>query len=404
MKVLQINAVSGIRSTGRICVEISDYLNSIGHEGYIAYSDGPVYEKGYKIGTTFEKKIHAFFSRLLGTQAYFSKKGTRKLLKFMDSIKPDVVQLRNLHGNFINFKLFLDYCSEKDIAVVITMHDCWYYTGKCTHYTVDKCYKWKTGCGNCPRLKKDNISWFFDRTKKMLNDKKKLYERIPRLAVVGGAQWITDEAKLSILSNAKIITRIYEWIDLDVFKPVDSEGLKEKLNLKNKFIVLGVASIWANSKGFDKFLEISRKINDDMIIILVGKIKSQIDLPKNIIHIDETHDVNELIEFYSMADVLLNLSSEEGFGKVSAEALACGTPLIANRSTANPELVGPGCGFILEDLDPENIIEALNIVKNHKKEFFSENCINFAKNNFKKQERLNDFVNLFQSLIDLKKS
>jgi hypothetical protein len=64
MRVLQINAVSGIRSTGRTCVEIADYLNENGDEGYIAYSDGLPYVKGYKIGSTVEKKLHGLLSRI----------------------------------------------------------------------------------------------------------------------------------------------------------------------------------------------------------------------------------------------------------------------------------------------------------------------------------------------------
>ena len=102
MKVLQINAISRIRSTGRLCAEIADYLNSIGEEGYLAYSAGKPYEKGYKIGTPFGMKLHSFCSRLFGLQGYFSESGTKKLLKYMDKLKPDVVHLHNLHANYIN--------------------------------------------------------------------------------------------------------------------------------------------------------------------------------------------------------------------------------------------------------------------------------------------------------------
>ena len=172
MRVLQINAVSGIRSTGRMVTEISNYLNDNGHEGYIAYSDGIPYIKGYKIGSKIEKTIHAISSRVLGTQGYFSIAGTHKLLNYMVELKPDIIHLHNLHGNCINLKLLLEYIANKDIPTVITLHDCWFYTGKCTQYTVDDCYKWKIECNNCPRLNKDNISWLLDRTKKCIMIKK----------------------------------------------------------------------------------------------------------------------------------------------------------------------------------------------------------------------------------------
>lgn len=399
MKVLQINAVSGIRSTGRTAVEIADYLNNNGHEGYIAYSDGIPYEKGYKIGSKVEIKLHGLFSRIFGTQAYFSRYGTKKLLKYIEKIKPDIIHLRNLHGNYINLELLLKYIAAYDIPTVLTLHDCWFYTGKCTHYTIDNCYKWKTECGTCPRLKKDNKSWLFDRTKKMHNNKKKWFSNIPRLGVIGVSEWITNEARKSLLSEAKVITRIYNWLDLEVFKPVNTEDIRNKLDLGDKFVILGVASGWSNAKGLDKFIELSKIISDDMVIILVGKINKSINLPQNIISINETHNVNELVKYYSTADVFLNLSLEETFGKVTAEALACGTPAIVFNSTANPELVGENCGYIVEKLDGIEVLRYIREIQVNGKLYYKENCIKYAKENFSKNDRIRDYESIYKILL-----
>lgn len=398
MKVLQINAVSGIRSTGRIVTEISDYLDNNEHEGYIAYSDGIPYKKGYKIGSKIEKKLHGLLSRLFGTQAYFSKYGTKKLLDYINKIEPDIIHLHNLHGNYINLKILIKYIKDNDIPTVITLHDCWFYTGKCTHYTVDNCYKWKTECGKCLRLKKDNKSWFFDRTSKMLIDKKVWFGNIPRLAVVGVSDWITNEAKESILSSATIITRIYNWIDLDVFKPVCTEKLKQSPPFKDKFIILGVASSWSSAKGIDKFIELAENIQDDMIIVLIGNIKNEAALPKNVIHLDETHNINELVEYYSMADVFVNLSLEESFGKVTVEALACGTPAIVFNATANSELVADGCGYVCDSNDMKEVLYNIITIKTKGKKEYSSNCTNFVKMNFNIIERIQDYVKLYEDL------
>lgn len=399
MKILQINAVSGIRSTGRICVDIANYLNNNGDKGYIAYSSGLPYEKGYKIGKTLEIKVHGLYSRIFGLQAYFSKDSTIKLINYIKDLKPDIVHLNNLHGNYINLKLLLKYLAENDIPTVLTLHDCWFYTGKCTHYTVDGCYKWQNGCGNCSRLKKDNPSWFFDRTKKMYKDKKELFEKIPRLAVVGVSDWITNEARKSFLSSAKIITRIYNWIDLDVFKPVNTEMLRNKLKLENKFVILGVASSWCNAKGLDKFIELASLIPEDMIIIIVGNIDRKVAISKNIIHIKETHNVKELVEYYSIADIFINLSLEESFGKVTAEALACGIPVVVLKSTANPELVGEGCGYVIEKNDLNQVYNAILKMKKKGETYYSNKCMLYAKANFNKGDRLSDYLNVYEQLI-----
>ena len=400
MKVLQINAVGGISSTGRTCFELADYLNNNGHEGYIAYSTGYPYYKGYKIGNKLDTKVHALFSRIFGTQAYFSKLATRKLLNYISNLKPDVIHLHNLHSNYINLKLLLSYLAENDIPTVITLHDCWFYTGKCTYYTLDNCYKWQTGCGRCPRLKLDNPSWFFDRTKKMLRDKKTLLERIPRLAVVGVSDWITNEARKSFLASAKILTRIYNWVDTDVFKPVNGTSLKRKLGIIDKYVILGVASGWSKRKGIDKFIELSGIIPPEMKIVLVGGISNKIKLPQKIIHIPEIHDVSELVEYYSMADVYAHCSMEETFGKTIAEALSCGTPAVVFNSTACPEVIGPGCGLIINEYDASAILKAIVMICKNGKPFYSSNAIKHIKKNFSPIIIFEEIVKLYKQLTE----
>lgn len=399
MKILHINAVNGIRSTGRLCSELIEYLNSNGHKAYIAYSDG-IKAKGYKIGTKLDRKCHGVLSRITGKQGYFSYLATYRLLKYMESLRPDIIHLHNLHGNYINIKMLLKYIAKKDIATVISLYDCWFFTGKCCHYTMEECYKWKEECKHCPRLHKDNPSWFFDRSKKMYYDKKNLLGQIKNLAVLGASDWITGEAKQSFLKNAKIISRIYYWVDFDVFQPVFAEDLRQSMKLMDKFVILGVASFWTADKGFYEFLRLSKKLPENMVIILIGNIKENIGEYKKLIHIRETHDKSEMVRFYSMADVVLNLSAEETFGLVTAEALACGTPVIALNSTSNPELIGASCGYVVEKNDRKDLYRKINLVYRNTKNYYSKHCINHANNSFNKANCINEYIKLYHGLID----
>lgn len=139
------------------------------------------------------------------------------------------------------------------------------------------------------------------------------------------------------------------------------------MNLTNNFIILGVASGWSNDKGLDKFIEISQHVESNVRIVLVGKTDNSLIFPENIISIPETDKIQELVEYYSMADVLLNLSLEETFGKVVAEALSCGTPVISIDSTANAELVGFGCGYVLDEWSITGVLEKINLIKRNEK-------------------------------------
>ena len=409
MKVLYINAVKEIGSTGRNYSQISRYLKEHGESISIAYSYGKVGSNeisdcdSYKIGTNFEKKVHALCSRIFGLQGYFSYFSTKKLLKYIDTFNPDIVQLGNLHSNYINIKLLLKYLAEKDIITIVDLHDCWFFTGRCTHYTVTNCYKWQTECKNCPRLKKDNNSWFFDFSKKMYKDKKKLFNSIPRLIVIGVSDWIINEAKRSFLSNSKSIVRIYNWVDFKTFRPVNVEHLKNEMNFKNKFIILSIASEWSNDKGLDKFIELSEIVGDDMKVVLVGNIDKEIIENSKIINIPSTNNIKRLVEYYCIGDVFVNFSIEETFGKVSAEALACGLPILTFNSTANSELVGNDCGYVVDDYDVRKFYEYIKKVKEHGKEYYTKNCINFAKKNFNMDLNIKKYYYLYKKeLGDIK--
>lgn len=403
MKVLQINAVNKVASTGRTCSELSRCLTEHGDMCVTAYSKGISVDTNaeYVIGNSYDIKLHGLFSRISGKQGYFSKGETKKLLRFIKKYSPDIVILRNLHGNYINMPMLLSFLAENDIATVAVLHDCWFFTGKCCYYTSDGCYKWQTECRDCPSLKKDNKSWFFDRSTEMFRDKERLFNSIPRLAVVGVSQWLTNEAKKSpIFKNAREIIKIYNWIDLEVFKPVDAASLRGQLGLVDKKMILAAASGWSNRKGLGTILEISKKLSDDERIVMVGNLRTDVTLPDKVISMPATNSVEDLVRYYSAADVLLQPSLEETFGKVTAEAISCGTPVVCFDSTATPELVGEGCGAVVPVNDVEKMFSELKTVLRNGKSVYSEKCRDFAVQNFNMEINISQYYALFQRLIN----
>lgn len=403
LKILQINVINKMASTGRTTMELGHEIEKAGMQSRIAVAIGTKEENVYLIGSKFEHKIHAVLSRIFGLQGYFSYCGTKRLLRYMDIEKPDVVHLRNLHGNYIKLPMLFAYLKKNCIPTVITLHDCWFYTGKCCHYTSVGCSKWTKGqCNCCPKLQDDNISWFFDRTHKMLKDKKKFVDNLDNLTVVGVSQWITDEARKSyVFSNVQDIIKIYNWVDEKVFYPRDCLDARRKLGLENKFVILSVASGWSDKKGLDKIRKISTKVPTDMVIVLVGKCEQNVT-EKNIRLVGETKDVNELAEFYSMADVYLNLSVEESFGKVSAESIMCGTPVIALASTANPEIVGDNCGYVIKKFDETEIVDKLLTIRKKTKKAYSNSCLKFGRGNFSKDRNISAYIDLYNKMIEKK--
>lgn len=401
MKILQVNAVSGKGSTGRICVELAEGLILHGHSAYVAYSQGSSsFSNSFRFGNTLEQKSHALLSRITGLQGYFSPGGTRKLIDWIRHEQPDIVHLHNLHSNNINLVQLLNFLTEIKIPMVITLHDCWYFTGKCTHYTDDNCRKWVSHCYECPRIRKDNKSFFFDQTYKMFEDKKRAFGKLDNVAVIGVSDWITNEAKKSFLKEAKIIERVYNWIDQSVFRPVNG-NLKKKYRIpEGHSIVLVVSGGWDDkSNKLNDAMELARLLPWNIKLLLVGSIRNKESLPPGIIHIPYVESAEKMAEIYSLADVYVHLSTEDTFGKVIAEAMACGTPVVVYNSTACPEVVGDGCGYIISKRDTKGISTAVIKIFSRNKSRYSNKCIQHVTENFNFNQQVNKTTQVYENLL-----
>lgn len=401
MRVLQINAVYWQLSTGRSAAELSDACQNSGHDTMAAFSVGKVFDphREYLIGGPFGQKIHAVLSRLTGLQGYFSRHATKKLLRFMDQYRPDVVVLRNLHANYIHLPMLLNYLAQKDIPTVAVLHDCWFYTGNCCHYTVTGCYRWQESCGNCPAKKDYNASWLFDRSRKMLRDKQEGFGAIPRLGVVAVSDWMLSEAKKAkAFANATCMQRIYNWVDRDKFRITDSVHARKDLGLGDEKIILCVAGAWDEKKGIGTVVRLADMLSEQERVLLVGSVGKGVQLPEKVIHIPKTGSVERLVALYNAADVFLQPSLEETFGKVSSEALACGTPVVCFDSTANPELVGENCGAVVPVGDLEGMLHAVRQIFANGKASYSQSCRAFAAENFDMQKSMNQYMQLFLKL------
>ena len=391
MKIFYVNATSGAGSTGNICQELAKAYTLGGNECKIFYGNGKsVDENSIKIASKFSVKIHALLSRISGLQGYYSNCATNKLIKTIKKQKPDIVHIHNVHGNYLNINKLFKFLSVNDIPTVITLHDCNLYTGKCTHYTDVKCDRWKTTCGNCPQLKKDIPSLIFDRTAKMLSDKEKAYSSFKRLGVIAVSEWIKNETEQSILRTAKI-KRIYNWIDSEVFKPQQKNS--------DDFTVLLVSAKWAkNMPKYKDLLKLSEKLNGLAKIKVVGKVEKGLEFPVNVEVVKYISNAKDMAKLYSDAQVYVHLSSEDSFGKVIAESLACGTPVIVYNSTACPELVSEKSGYVVEVRDVDAVYEKIVLIKQNGKDFYFDNCVKQSKK-FDKQTAIKETFEFYKEII-----
>lgn len=404
MKLVQINAICDGSSTGRICRELNDALLERGHEGLIIYGNGhSEYAHARKVSGKYGVKLHGLMSRIFGKNAAYSPFATRKVIRLLKAYQPDVVHLQNIHGNFVNLKPLLKYLAKADIPTAVTLHDCWFFTGKCTHYTEQGCYKWQTGCHNCPKLKADIPSFALDRTAQMWKEKNCLFQAIPRLGVIGVSDWITGEGKKApCFSNAKQIRRIYNWIDTESFSPRES-NIRQKLGIaEDQFMILCIGAGWArNTSRSRELLKLAGILDPAYTIVLAGSVDFADELPDNIRYIGYVHSVDELAQLYSAADVYVHMSREDTFGKVIAEAMACGTPAVVYDSTACPELVREGCGYAVPAGDTQALKAAIDQIRQNGKETFSAQCRVSVEPRFLKTSIIDETIAFYQALQEM---
>lgn len=401
--LFQINSVINSGSTGRIAEEIGQTAISAGWKSYIAYgrNDRPSQSELIKIGNDWDIKMHGFQTRLFDRHGLGSISATKELIGKIKEISPDIIHLHNIHGYYINIEILFNYLLNSNIPVVWTFHDCWPITGHCAHFTFVGCEKWKTQCYNCPQKKNYPSSWVVDRSEKNYNLKKELFTSLPNLTLVPVSNWLSEILKESYLQHYPLNV-IHNGINTEVFKPSSDKVFRIKYSLENKFILLGVATSWGLKKGLYDFIELSKLLKTDYQIVLVGLSRKQIEqLPDNILGIERTESVKELAEIYSASDVFVNPTYEDSFPTTNLESLACGTPVITYKTGGSPEAIDELTGIVVEQGNIGKLIDAINKVKDKGKQSYSEACVNRAHRLYKKEDRYQEYIGLYEKLIEM---
>jgi len=364
-KVLLINVTCGFGSTGRIVTGIYDELESKGCTCMVAYGRGtaPDGYNAYRIGTDFDVDVHGVLSRITDKQGLYSSAATRGLIDKIEEFGPDIVHLHNIHGYYLNYELLFKYLKKKEVQVIWTLHDCWSFTGHCTHFEYIGCNKWLNGCNKCEQLREYPKSLLMDCSKRNYQRKKSLFSDIPGMVLVTPSEWLKGKVVQSYMGKYPV-TVVPTGIDLETFKPSPS-SIREKYGIGDKFIVLGAANPWRERKGLDEFEKLSRLLSDRYQLVMVGLKKKQKEkLPANIIALERTDSVQEMAQWYSAADAYVNLTLEDTFPTTNIEALACGTPVITYKAGGSPESLTEQCGFVVSKKSIDGVVAALDILRN----------------------------------------
>lgn len=359
MKYVQINSHSGAWADSVIFKKHRE-MTAQGIDSYVFWGRGKptVNDHEQRFMSPREAYLDSMLTRLDGKMGFHSKGPTRRLLRRLDKIRPDVVHLHSISGSVVDVAQLFDWLRTHDCQVIWTLHDCWAFTGGCIFFTMTGCDKWRTHCElPCPSTPdirppvwryRSKVDWCYE-------EKKLLFASLPadRMTLYTPSQWLADLTRESFLAKYPVEV-VHNTVDSTIFHPSES-NFRERQGLQDKFLVLGVAGSWDSRKGYEDLIRLAQELDGRFAVVVVGLNDDQLaaaphDTPATFIGIKRTESREELVGLYSTADVLFNPTKEDNYPTVNLEAEACGTPVVTYdvggcRETLHREGSRPVSGF-----------------------------------------------------------
>ncbi len=359
MKVLTVNVDYKHGGASGIARAVALQIRDEGYESIFAYGRGNAPDElgSIKIGSKIGVYTHTLISRFCDNEGRLSSHATRGLIKDIERIKPDIVQIHNLVGHYINYPMLFEYLKKSGIPTVWTLHDTWALTGHCINFERVKCEKWKKECHSCPLQKDYPYSYILDRSKKNFGVKMRSYSGMDNLHIVTPSQWLCGIAEQSQLLKGVDKRVIYNGIDLDMFRRTESD-LRRRYGLEGKTVLMFSTFHWSEMKGYNIVCRLAELLPEKYAIVMIG-IKDEEHLPKRIISIPFIKDPRELAKWYSTADIYVNPTLGDNFPTVNIEALACGTPVVTCNTGGSPEVAGNEFGRVVYSKTAEEFVEKI---------------------------------------------
>jgi putative colanic acid biosynthesis glycosyltransferase len=345
-KILIINTTLNKGGAARVAYDLFENLDS-DYDIHFAYGRGEnIYnKKTFYFGNKIERFFHIFLVRFLGIEGFGSYFSTKKLIKYIEEEKFDVINVHNLHGYYLNFFSLIDFFKKNKIPVIYSVHDEWPITWLPAHSL--GCSHCKTGNGKCTNTYSYPRNYFSLFQKYMLNKKKGAFSNGLNMRIISPSVWLQNSLKESFLNKFKIEV-INHGIDTDIFVPIQNKNqLKEKhkLPLDKKIIIFSASNLRDKSKGIHHIIEVADILKKENYLF-VGLGNGKIENFVNIKTTGYIYDKKELAEFYALSDIFCFASDAETFLLSAAEAMSCGIPVAGFDLPVVRELINDKVGVL----------------------------------------------------------
>jgi len=395
MKVVTVNWVNKIYSTGKIISSIEKYAQKRNIEFLHCYEwgDKPINKNEYQITPALLYKFIYMISLVTGCRYGTGFITTYSLCKKISEFNPDIVHIHCPNARSINIYMLLYYLKKKRYCTVITNHAEFFFTGNCAH--AFECEGYSSGCKLCGNLRNAEVHFRIQARRAW----KKMYDAIrdnERITMVMVSPWAKKRAEKSPIFSGKDIRVIGNGIDTSIFRPNEYKENSQKS-------VIHVTSNFSDdindSKGGRYIIELAELLGDINFVVVgvVGKIQTKI--PPNMILKGEIKNQYELAKLYSMADVGVMVSRRETFGMTYVESMCCGTPVVGFKNGGTESIALEEYSEFIEYGDVETLAKTIENWIDRKANL-KEKLAKEAHARYSEQKMSEQYINLYYEVND----
>ncbi len=277
---------------------------------------------------------------------------------------PDLILCHNLHGGYFDLRMLAELSQQ--LPVCLVLHDCWPLTGHCAYPL--GCPRWQTGCGQCPDLSlppaiQQDASGFNWLRKASIYQSSRLY-------VVAPTRWLLERAGHSILAPAMLESRVIPCpVDTQRFCPNARAEARHTLGLSPDEHLLVYAAFQAKTNPYKDYATMEAALHRlahlmpdiNILFVALGEQALEQQVGKLRLRFLPFQSQAIVAKYLQAADVYVHAVQEDNSGLVTAEALACGTPVVATAVGGLPEVILDGqFGLLVPPRDAEAMAQTIS--------------------------------------------
>lgn len=400
MKILYIHSAYRPNDLiGNWFARTKEYCRSKNGDAWFAikFTHRDVQKDDIVVGGSLSCGVHNKIYQVCGLQDMFSCSATKRFLRKVDEIRPDIIHCHVVNDCFLNMGLFAQYVNRHNIKVVWTFHDARVLTGQCPCPLYNGCTEWKSSCKSCPKGEKflypENAK--INLVALVHRYRKHTIGGINNLTVVTPSRWMASLVAQSYLKDKQCVV-INNGINLNVFRPRPC-GVRRKMEIPDDAkMLLSVGNPISRLKGMEYLLRLADDLPTNHWLVLVGCAQNDLQLfnSKDRVKAFARVDRDELIAFYSEADLFVNPTLADNFPTVNLEAQACGCPVVAFDSDGTRETIG-GKGVVVERGNYDALYQA---IVDFDYLDSNEQAMSFASE-YNQEKCVNEYIRLYNSLV-----